>query len=228
MLRVSRQPGIQRQLFQILLTTTKLAPSPPPSPARGTATRTVGSGRDAMAATMDVAREKVVVCDNGTGFVKCGFAGDNFPRAVLSVHGREAHAAIRGGAVGHGPEGHSGRPGGGGSALQPRGARPRVEASARRRVPHGAASALASAVEFLSQPPPRRVSRSLTVGCPSLEPPPSATGDVPHHVNGAIQNWQDMHEVWRHTFHDQLRVDPRECKILLTDPPQIRSETDRR
>lgn len=29
------------------------------------------------------ARDKVVVCDNGTGFVKCGFAGDNFPRAVF-------------------------------------------------------------------------------------------------------------------------------------------------
>jgi actin-related protein len=28
-------------------------------------------------------RERVVVCDNGTGFVKCGFAGDNFPRAVF-------------------------------------------------------------------------------------------------------------------------------------------------
>ena len=26
-------------------------------------------------------RERTVVCDNGTGFVKCGFAGDNFPRA---------------------------------------------------------------------------------------------------------------------------------------------------
>jgi actin-related protein len=30
-----------------------------------------------------MSREKVVVCDNGTGFVKCGFAGDNFPRAVF-------------------------------------------------------------------------------------------------------------------------------------------------
>lgn len=29
------------------------------------------------------ARDKVVVCDNGTGFVKCGFAGDNFPRATF-------------------------------------------------------------------------------------------------------------------------------------------------
>ena len=28
-------------------------------------------------------RDKTVVCDNGTGFVKCGFAGDNFPRAVF-------------------------------------------------------------------------------------------------------------------------------------------------
>ena len=30
-----------------------------------------------------MSRERVVVCDNGTGFVKCGFAGDNFPRAVF-------------------------------------------------------------------------------------------------------------------------------------------------
>lgn len=28
-------------------------------------------------------RKKVVVCDSGTGFVKCGFAGDNFPTAVF-------------------------------------------------------------------------------------------------------------------------------------------------
>lgn len=27
--------------------------------------------------------KKTVVCDNGTGFVKCGFAGDNFPTAVF-------------------------------------------------------------------------------------------------------------------------------------------------
>eukprot|EP00270_Netrium_digitus_P014815 TRINITY_DN5110_c0_g1_i1.p1 TRINITY_DN5110_c0_g1~~TRINITY_DN5110_c0_g1_i1.p1 ORF type:complete len:396 (+),score=106.60 TRINITY_DN5110_c0_g1_i1:60-1247(+) len=28
-------------------------------------------------------RRKVVVCDNGSGFLKCGFAGDNFPAAVI-------------------------------------------------------------------------------------------------------------------------------------------------
>ena len=29
------------------------------------------------------ARRKVVVCDNGTGYVKCGFAGDLWPSAVF-------------------------------------------------------------------------------------------------------------------------------------------------
>ena len=30
-----------------------------------------------------VAANKIVVCDNGTGFVKCGFAADNFPRHIF-------------------------------------------------------------------------------------------------------------------------------------------------
>lgn len=38
-------------------------------------------------ATID--SEHVVVCDNGTGFVKCGFAGANFPKAIFpSMVGR--------------------------------------------------------------------------------------------------------------------------------------------
>nr|XP_039259140.1 actin-related protein 2 isoform X1 [Styela clava] len=32
---------------------------------------------------MDSAGRKVVVCDNGTGFVKCGFAGSNFPAHIF-------------------------------------------------------------------------------------------------------------------------------------------------
>ncbi|KAG2494443.1 hypothetical protein HYH03_007495 [Edaphochlamys debaryana] len=31
----------------------------------------------------DFPQNRVVVCDNGTGLVKCGFAGDSFPRAVF-------------------------------------------------------------------------------------------------------------------------------------------------
>ena len=30
---------------------------------------------------------------------------------------------------------------------------------------------------------------------------------------------QDMHHVWEHTFRDRLKIDPTECRILLTDPP---------
>uniref|UniRef100_A0A8C1MWW5 Actin-related protein 2-like n=1 Tax=Cyprinus carpio TaxID=7962 RepID=A0A8C1MWW5_CYPCA len=32
---------------------------------------------------MDSSGRKVVVCDNGTGFVKCGFAGSNFPDHIF-------------------------------------------------------------------------------------------------------------------------------------------------
>ena len=37
----------------------------------------------------DSAGNKVIVCDNGTGFVKCGFAGSNFPAHIFpSMVGR--------------------------------------------------------------------------------------------------------------------------------------------
>eukprot|EP00750_Incisomonas_marina_P008022 INCI15162.1.p1 GENE.INCI15162.1~~INCI15162.1.p1 ORF type:complete len:442 (+),score=88.98 INCI15162.1:110-1327(+) len=37
----------------------------------------------------EVEQSKVVVCDNGTGFVKCGYGGENFPRHVFqSMLGR--------------------------------------------------------------------------------------------------------------------------------------------
>ena len=32
---------------------------------------------------MNAQGKKVVVCDNGTGFVKCGYAGSNFPDHVF-------------------------------------------------------------------------------------------------------------------------------------------------
>ena len=32
---------------------------------------------------MDSDGRNVVVCDNGTGFVKCGFAGSNFPAHIF-------------------------------------------------------------------------------------------------------------------------------------------------
>ncbi|KAK6155365.1 hypothetical protein DH2020_009613 [Rehmannia glutinosa] len=44
--------------------------------------------------------------------------------------------------------------------------------------------------------------------------------DISYPVNnGIVQNWDDMGHVWDHAFFSELKVDPTECKILLTDPP---------
>lgn len=37
--------------------------------------------------------------------------------------------------------------------------------------------------------------------------------------NGIIRNWEDMRHLWNYTFNEKLKVDPRECKILLTEAP---------
>ncbi|CAB4275480.1 unnamed protein product [Prunus armeniaca] len=37
--------------------------------------------------------------------------------------------------------------------------------------------------------------------------------------NGIVQNWDDMGHVWDHAFYSELKIDPTECQILLTDPP---------
>uniref|UniRef100_A0A0D9X785 Actin-related protein 2 n=1 Tax=Leersia perrieri TaxID=77586 RepID=A0A0D9X785_9ORYZ len=44
--------------------------------------------------------------------------------------------------------------------------------------------------------------------------------DVSYPVtNGIVQSWDDMGHIWDHAFYSELKVDPSECKILLTDPP---------
>ena len=38
---------------------------------------------------MDAQGRKLIVCDNGTGFVKCGYGGSNFPEHIFpSLVGR--------------------------------------------------------------------------------------------------------------------------------------------
>jgi len=37
--------------------------------------------------------------------------------------------------------------------------------------------------------------------------------------NGIIQNWEDMHEVWNYTFYERLKINPKDCKIMLTEAP---------
>ncbi len=38
--------------------------------------------------------------------------------------------------------------------------------------------------------------------------------------NGIVRNWDDMATLWDHTFGpDKLDIDPKDCKLLLTEPP---------
>ena len=36
---------------------------------------------------------------------------------------------------------------------------------------------------------------------------------------GVITEWNEMEEIWNHTFAKGLRVDPSEYSVLLTEPP---------
>lgn len=36
---------------------------------------------------------------------------------------------------------------------------------------------------------------------------------------GIVTNWDDMEQIWHHTFYNELRVMPEEHPVLLTEPP---------
>mmetsp|Transcript_4083 Transcript_4083/g.9850 ORF Transcript_4083/g.9850 Transcript_4083/m.9850 type:complete len:409 (-) Transcript_4083:56-1282(-) len=94
-----------------------------------------------------------IVCDNGGGMMKCGFAGDDAPRAVFpSIVGRNKD--LNKICVGD-------------------------EASKQREL--------------------------LTLTCP-----------IEH---GIVVDWDAMETIWHHTFHNELRVNPKEHPVLLTEAP---------
>jgi len=37
--------------------------------------------------------------------------------------------------------------------------------------------------------------------------------------NGVVRNWEDMKSVWDYTFNEKVKEDPRQCKVMLTEPP---------
>jgi len=37
--------------------------------------------------------------------------------------------------------------------------------------------------------------------------------------NGIVRNWDDMLHVWDYTFYEKLKIDPSECKVMLTEAP---------
>jgi len=107
--------------------------------------------------------KKPIVCDNGTGYVKVGFAGENFPSHIFpSMVGRPIM---------------------------------RYEEDAKN-------------VEL----------KDIMVGemCAKYR----SMLEINYPVeNGIVKDWKDMMHVYDHTFSEKLGINPRDHKILLTEPP---------
>ena len=37
--------------------------------------------------------------------------------------------------------------------------------------------------------------------------------------NGIVKDWKGMQHVWDYTFNEKMHIDPKDHKILLTEPP---------
>jgi len=112
---------------------------------------------------MTIPSNKVVVCDNGTGFVKCGFAGSNFPASIFpSMVGRPILRFEE-----------------------------KIDNVQLKDVMVGDEA--------------QKLRMMLQVTYP-LD-------------NGIIRNWDDMQYVWDYTFHEKLKIQPKDCKIMLTEAP---------
>lgn len=113
---------------------------------------------------MDSKGRQVIVCDNGTGFVKCGYAGSNFPSHIFpSLVGR-----------------------------------PIIRASNRMED--------VEVQDLMIGDEASKLRSMLEVNYPM--------------ENGMVRNWEDMLHIWDYTFgEEKLNIDPKKCKILLTEPP---------
>jgi len=113
-----------------------------------------------------------IVCDNGTGFVKCGYAGSNFPAHIFpSMIGRPLM---------------------------------RYEEEFKnvelKEVMVGDECSLHRSMLEISYPVD----------------------------NGIVQDWKGMINLWDYTFHQRLKIDPKEHKILLTEPPMNPRENQKK
>lgn len=112
---------------------------------------------------MSIPSNKVVVCDNGTGFVKCGFAGANFPTAIFpSMVGRPILRSEE-----------------------------KIDNVQIKDIMVGDEAAKLRTMLQITYP---------------LD-------------NGIVRNWEDMEHVWDYTFNEKLKVNPKDCKIMLTEAP---------
>jgi actin-related protein 2 len=112
---------------------------------------------------MSIPSRNVVVCDNGTGFVKCGFAGANFPASIFpSMVGRPILRSEE-----------------------------KIDNVQLKDIMVGDEASTLRTMLQITYP---------------LD-------------NGIVRNWEDMGYVWDYTFQEKLKVNPRDCKIMLTEAP---------
>jgi len=107
--------------------------------------------------------KNVIVCDNGTGFVKVGFAGSNFPHSIFPAM--------------------VGRP-----ILRMEEKFENIEIK-----------------DIMVGDEAQKVRQMLDIKYPLY--------------NGMVRSWEDMEHLWNYTFYEKLKINPRECKIMLTEPP---------
>lgn len=115
---------------------------------------------------------KPIVCDNGTGFVKTGYAGDNFPSLIFpSMIGR-----------------------------------PLMRAEEEFKD-----------VEL----------KDIMVGdeCAKYRSMLETSYPVD---NGIVKDWEGMGHLWDYTFFERMKIDPKEHKVLLTEPPMNPTENKKR
>lgn len=106
---------------------------------------------------------KIIVCDNGTGFVKCGYAGANFPSHIFpSLIGR-----------------------------------PIIRSTAKVNN--------IEVKELMVGEDASALRQLLEITYPMK--------------NGIVRSWDDMKHIWDHTFYEKMQINPKECKVLLTEPP---------
>lgn len=106
---------------------------------------------------------KPIVCDNGTGFVKCGYAGENFPAHIFpSMIGRPLM---------------------------------RYEEEFKD-------------IEL----------KDIMVGEDCAKHRAMLETSYPIE-NGIVKDWEGMRHVYDHTFYELMKIDPKNHKILLTEPP---------
>lgn len=136
-----------------------------------------------------MADEQPIVLDQGTGFVKIGRGGTNFPdhtfpsivgRPILRAEERATDLAGLGALSGGGlVDSSSGGNGGDKNKIEIKDIMCGDEASAVRSL--------------------------LQISYPM--------------ENGIIRNWEDMTHLWDYSFYERMGIDPRGKKVLLTEPP---------